>query len=93
MPTTDSLTGTAGWQGNLLTWKDEQALLAAHQAGDRLMLVCNDGRQGEITLDPEVADWGVGMRFHGHGVLSPATTPPAWRSLDRVRSEDGAPDK
>lgn len=89
----DAVTGTAGWQGNLLKWQDEDALLAAHRAGARLLLVCNDGRRGEITLDPDVADWGTGMRFRGIGVLSDATIPPAWRSLDRVRAEDGAPDK
>lgn len=89
----DTLKGTSGWLGNLLTWKNEEALLAAHKAGDPLLLICNDGRQGEITLDPEVADWGAGMRFRGIGPLSEATTPPAWRSLDRVRAEDGAPDQ
>jgi len=88
----DKVRGTGGWQGNLLKWKDEQALLAAHQAGERLLLLCNGGRQGEITLDPEVGDWGVGIRLRGVGRLSEATVPPSWRSLDRLRPEDGNPD-
>lgn len=88
----DTLKGVTSWQGSFLKWKDEEALLAAHKSGESLLLVCNDGRQGLIILNPEVADWGVGFRFRGVGELSAATQPPAWRSLDRIRSEDGAPD-
>ena len=91
-PYEDKLRGTQGWQGSFLRWKNEEGLLAAHKAGEPLLLICNDGHQGSIVLDPEVAHWGTGMRFRGMGDLSPATVPPAWRSLDRVRAEDGAPD-
>ena len=89
----DKLKGTAGWQGNLMKWQNEEGLLAAHRAGTPLLLLCNDGRQGAIILQPDVSDSGAGMTFHGAGTLSEAKTPPAWRNLDRVRAEDGAPDK
>jgi|GEM_PF-4777532 len=88
----DKIKKTSGWQGNFLKWTNEEGLLAAQRAGERLLLVCNDGRQGEIVLQPDVADWGTGMRFRGVGSLSPATVPPAWRLLDRTRAEDGNPD-
>lgn len=89
----DKLAGTAGWQGSFLKWENEPALLAAQATGARLLLVCNDGRQGTITIEAEPADWGVaGLRFRGEGMLSAATAPPAWRLLDRTRSEDGNPD-
>jgi len=89
----DKLAGQAGWQGSFLKWKDEEALLAAQRGGDRLLLVCNDGRQGEIALEPEMAGWGMaGLRFGGRGALSAPTVAPSWRSLDRIRSEDGNPD-
>jgi hypothetical protein len=89
----DKLAGQGGWQGSFLKWKNEDALLAAQSAGDRLLLVCNDGRQGEIALEQELADWGMaGLRFRGLGGLSAPTAPPSWRGLDRIRAEDGAPD-
>ncbi len=89
----DRLAGQAGWQGSFLTCKNQDALLAALAAGDRLVLVCNDGRQGEIALQPEPAEWGMaGLRFVGRGELSAPTAPPSWRLLDRTRSEDGNPD-
>ena len=91
-PYEDKVRGTSGWQGNLLKWKDQQALLDAQQAGERLLLLCNDGRQGEIVLTPDVADWGTGMTFRGVGALSEPTRPPSWRLLDRSRADDGAPD-
>jgi hypothetical protein len=88
----DKIKGVAAWQGSFLKWKNEEALLAAHQAGEALLLVCNDGRQGAIVLDPEVADWGTAMRFRGAGPLGAATVAPAWSNLDRIRAEDGNPD-
>ena len=89
----DKLRGAAGWQGSFLKWKSEEALLSAHKAGGRLLLVCNDGRQGEITLEPEIVEWGLaGFRFKGMGSLSQPTTAPSWRNLDRMRSADGNPD-
>ena len=89
----DTLKGTSGWQGSFVKWQDEEALLAAQRAGEALVLICNDGRRGAIVLEPEMADWGMaGLRFRGVGALSAGTAPPAWRSLDRVRSEDGHPD-
>ena len=89
----DGLTGACGWQGSFLSCQDMDAVLAAQQSHESLLLVCNDGRQGAITLELEMAGWGVaGVRFRGVGELSAPTAPPAWRSLDRVRSEDGHPD-
>lgn len=89
----DKLAGRTGWQGSFLTVKNQEALLAAHKAGQRILLLCNDGRQGEVSVEPEMADWGTaGWRFAGRGMLSAATVPPSWRSLDRTRSEDGNPD-
>ena len=88
----DKQRGHAGWQGNFLKWQNEEVLLAAHMAGERLLLACNDGRQGEIALMPEVGDWGTGINFHGVGSLSEATRPPSWRLLDRSHADDGAPD-
>ena len=89
----DKLKGTSGWQGSFLKWENEPALLAARTAGETLLLVCNDGRQGQIALDAEMAGWGLaGLRFRGVGSLGAATATPAWRLLDRTRTEDGAPD-
>jgi hypothetical protein len=86
----DRLRGTHGWQGNFLKWKDEVALLAAQRTGEAVLLVCNDGHQGLIVLEPHAEDGG--MAFRGVGDLGEATVPPAWRNLDRNRTEDGAPD-
>jgi hypothetical protein len=89
----DKLKGTSGWQGSFTKWENEGELLAARSAGETLLLVCNDGRQGQISLDVEMADWGLaGIRFRGAGTLSAATVAPSWRLLDRTRTEDGAPD-
>ena len=88
----DKLRGTSGWQGSLLKWQNTAALLAAHAAGEPLLLVCNDGRQGAIILEPAVADWGAGMTFRGVSALGEPTAPPSWRYLDRTSAEDGAPD-
>lgn len=89
----DKLAGHSGWQGSFLRIRDQDALLAAGTEGQRLLLLCNDGRQGEIILEPEMADWGMaGLRFAGRGVLSAPTKPPSWRNLDRTRAEDGDPD-
>ncbi len=88
----DKIRGTRGWQGSFLKWQDEEALLGAQRAGESLLLACQDGRRGTIVLEPEIGEWGTAIRFRGVGDLSPATVPPAWRSLDRVRAEDGEPD-
>jgi len=89
----DKLKGTAGWQGNLMKWQNEEACWLPIVPGRLLLLLCNDGRQGAIILQPDISDSGAGMTFHGAGPLSEARTPPAWRNLDRVRAEDGAPEK
>jgi len=89
----DKLAGTSGWQGSFLRWKNEAALMAARQASEPVLLACNDGRQGMIMLEVEMADWGIaGLRFRGAGPLSEPTAPPSWRNLDRIRSDDGVPD-
>lgn len=89
----DALRDVHAWQGTFAKWKDQDALLAQAAHKQPLLLQCNDGRSGQIIIEPEVGDWGVSFRFRGLGPLGAPSAPPAWRSLDRVRAEDGAPDK
>jgi len=88
----DTVRKESGWGGTLLKWADEAALMAAHDQGEALLLVCNDGRRGAITLEPEAVDWGVALRFKGLGPLSEAAVPPPWRNLERLAHDGGAPD-